>query len=350
MSQTARYANVMVKVGSERSALLSEDKLKMLTEHRNLKEFVSDLREIALQEKIDKLQPPITSRKLEKLFREDQVESYCKMVQSVPDTVFQFLKIYIQKFEYENLKTILKAVNVGLTNEETLNRILLPAEDFLGNHDLFERITAAIDVKAVVGMMQETVYTEVLNAALRRYEETKSLQFFDVLLDKMYYENFTEAFKKLPTKEQKTAFLYASLDADGFALLAILRGKALNHDPHWIRLAIPRVHLNITGITVEAIITAEDFEHALGIVVESSYGRYFTKAETPETAIANAEQALKKARFEHARKSRIKDTFSIGTPLGFMVQKEAETYNLIAISLGIEYGWSSEHILQTLLL
>jgi vacuolar-type H+-ATPase subunit C/Vma6 len=78
MSQATRYASTMVKVGSERGTLLSEDKLKMLAEHKSLKDFVSDLRGTALQEKIDKLQQPFTSRKLEKLFREDQVEAYCQ--------------------------------------------------------------------------------------------------------------------------------------------------------------------------------------------------------------------------------------------------------------------------------
>lgn len=350
MSQTTRYSNVMVKVGSERSTLLSEDKLKMLTECRSLQEFVSNLRETALQEKIDKLQPPLTSRKLESLFREDQIEAYCKTVQNSPDKPAQFLKTYIQRFEYENLKIVLKAVNVGLTKEEIMSRILLPAEDFLRNRDLFERIAAAIDVKTVIGMMQKTAYSQVLNTAFRRYEETKSMQFFDILLDKMFYENFSEAFKNLRRKEQKHAFFYASLDADGFALLTILRSKALNHDPRWIRLTIPRVHFNIPEKTVEAIITAENFVQALSIVTNSPYGKYFVNAETPEKTIANAEQTLKKTLFEHAKKSRIEDTFSIGTPLGFMVQKEAETQNLIAISLGIEYGWTSEQMLQTLLL
>jgi len=340
----------MVKVGSERGVLLSEDKLKMLAEHKSLKDFVSDLRGTALQEKIDKLQQPFTSRKLEKLFREDQVEAYCKVVQSTVDPAFQFLKMFIQRFEYENLKAVIKAVNVGITHEDTLGRILLSAEDFLGNRGLFEAVAAAINVKTLVGLMQKTVYAEILNAALRRYEETKSLQFFDVLLDKMFYENFAEAFKKLPPREQKSAFFYASLDADGFALLAILRGKALNHDSRWIRLAVPRFHFDISRETVEAIITAEDFDHALSITASSHYGKYFSKAENPETSIANAEKAMKAARFEYAKEKRIKDTFSIGMPLGFMVEKEAETYNLIAISLGIEYGWMADQILQTLLL
>ena len=75
---------------------------------------------------------------------------------------------------------------------------------------------------------------------------------------------------------------------------------------------------------MEAIVTAVDFEAALKIVLDSYYGKYFAKAQTPEEMIATAEKAFKKAVFQHAKSSAISETFNIGSPLAFLTQKEAK--------------------------
>ena len=62
-----------------------------------------------------------------------------------------------------------------------------------------------------------------------------------------------------------------------FTLMTLLRGKILNYDPNWLRLAVPRNNFNLFRETVEAIVTAADFESALKIVLESYYANYFVK-------------------------------------------------------------------------
>ena len=49
MSQTTLYASVLAKIGAERSKLLSEAKLKTLTESKDLSAFAAQLRETSYQ-------------------------------------------------------------------------------------------------------------------------------------------------------------------------------------------------------------------------------------------------------------------------------------------------------------
>ena len=126
------------------------------------------------------------------------------------------------------------------------------------------------------------------------------------------------------------------MNNDGFTLLTLLRGKVLNYDPNWLRLAVPRNNFNLIQETVEALITAIDFDSALKLALETYYARYVVRLASPEETIANSEKTFKNAVLQHAKSSRITENFDIGAPLAFITQREAEVHNLVAIGLGVE--------------
>ena len=78
---------------------------------------------------------------------------------------------------------------------------------------------------------------------MKNYEENASTAYFDVFLDKLFYEKIYEAYKSLAKKEQPYANYYASIENDGFTLVTLLRGKALNYEPNWLRLVVPQNYL-----------------------------------------------------------------------------------------------------------
>ena len=184
---------------------------------------------------------------------------------------------------------------------------------------------------------------------LKNYEENASTASFDIFIDKFFYEKLYDGYESLSKREQPYANFYASIENDGFALLTLLRGKSLNYEPNWLRLVIPQNWFNLNKSTMEALVTAIDFEAALKIVLESYYSKFFVKAPTPEETIATAGKAFKKAVFQHAKSSAISETFNIGSPLAFLTQKEAEVYNLTVLSLGVDSAMKPEEIRNQLL-
>lgn len=331
--------------------MLSEAKLERLAECKGLAEFVSELGDTVYSDILSKSPPPVTSRKLERLFRENLIETQIKITRTSPEISAEFLRtMFISRFENENIKNVLKAVNNGLLGSEMLSRVYMSVEDFLHNRRLFEEAFEAINVKSVVDIFRKTVYGAPLSIGLMKYEETGSTKFFDFILDETFYENAAAAFEKLPKKEQRNARFYLSMETDGFTILTILRGKILNYDSSSLRTIVPHNHFGLSERLVEAALSAENFESALSVFMKSRYGQVLVRAETPDKTLELFEKSQRKAMLEHAKRNRIQETFAIGAPIGFMVEKEAETYNLIALSVGIEYGWKPENLLENLLL
>ena len=350
MSQTTLYAGVLAKIGAERSKLLSEVKLKTLTESRDLSAFATQLRETTYQTQIAKVPLPLTSRKLERAFNENLIESYELIVKNSPKNVTKYLNLYPLRFEVENIKALIKAVNANLSPEQKLAKIYLSVEDYLKKRSVFEEAAKASTVKQVVNAFKSTEYASVLNTGLQNYEETGSTARLDVLLDKVFYEKVYDSYMLLTQQEKPHAHFYASTENDSFTLLTLLRGKTLNYDSSWLRLAVPHNNFDLSMETVEALLSAADFDSALKIALEGHYAKFFVKAQNPEETVANAEKAFKRAVFQHAKANRVGEIFNIGASLAFMTQKEAEVHNLIATSSGVEAAVNPEAIQGQLLL
>lgn len=350
MTQTTLYSRVLSKIGAERGKLLSEAKLKTLTESKNLSELAAQLRDTSYQEQLVKVSLPFTSRKLERAFHENLISTYVKIIKNSPKNASKYLWLYLLRFEVENIKALIKATNAKLSLEQKIGRIYLPAEDYLKNRSVIEETAKAPDIKQIVKALKKTDYTLALNMGLQSYEEDGSTTCLDVLLDKTFYEKLHDSYESLPKKEKLHAHFYASTENDSFTLLTLLRGKTLNYDANWLRLAVPPNNFYLDMETVEAMVTATDFESALKIAFESHYAGFFAKAQSPEETVANAEKAFKKAILQHAKASKIPEIFNIGAPLAFMTQKEAEVHNLTALSLGVEAEIKPEDIQHQLLL
>ena len=350
MIQTTLYASVLAKIGVERGKLLSEAKLKTLTETKKLQEFTNQLRDTTYQEKLAKIPLPLTSRKLERAFNENLISTYEKLIKSSPKKAKEYLHLYLYRFEVENIKAIIKATNANLTPEQKINKTYLSVQDYLKNRVVIEEAAKALTLKQIANVMKNTDYSLALSMGLESYEEDGSTACIDVLLDKVFYEKLYETYESLAKNEKPHALFYSSMNNDSFTLLTLLRGKALAYDPNWLRLAVPQNNFNLDKETVESLVSTIDFDSALKIAQESYYSKYIVKAANSWEIIANSEKAFKKAVLEYAKTSIVNETFNIGAVLAFMTQKENEVHNLTIISFGVEANMEPTYIQNQLLL
>jgi len=349
LTQTKLYSRVIVKIGAERGKLLSEAKLKTLTESKNLQELTAQIRDSSYQEQIARVSLPLTSRKLERAFYENLIETYLKIVKNSPKKAKEYLDLYLLRFEMESIKALIKATSAKLNLEQKIAKIYFSVENYLKNGAVLEEALKALSVRQVVNALSNTGYASALSTGLQSYEETSSTMRFDMLIDKIFYEQLYDSYERLPKKEKPHAFFYASIETDSFTLLTLLRGKALNYDANWLRLAVPHGNFNLRTETVEAVVAAADFESALKIVLENYYAEFFTKAPNTEETITNAEKAFQRAVFQRAKASIITEIFNIESALAFMTQKEVEVRNLTALCLGVEAAMKPEEIQRQLL-
>jgi len=350
LTQTTRYASVLPKIGAERSKLISEVKLKTLTESKNVGEVSAQLRDSEYQEQISRLSAPITGRKLERAFQETLIEMYLKLIKYSPEQAVRYLDLYLMRFEVENVKTLIRTANSKLSPEQRLSRVYLSVEKYYKKIALMEEAAKAPSIAQVVHVFKNTEYGEALTTGLKSFEESGSPTCIDIFVDTLFYEKLYNAYESLPQKEKPHANFYASTENDSFILLTLLRGKNLNYDSNWLRLAVPRNYFNLSKKEVEAIVSAINFEAAFKIVQDSYYSKYFERAQTPEETVANAEKAFQKAVLQYARSNAIRETFNVGSTLGFITLKKAEVHNLTALSLGVEAQIKTEAIRNQLLI
>ncbi len=347
MMQTTKYASVLPKIGAEKSKLLSEAKLKALSESKSLVDVASQLRDTPYQEQIAHITAPVTGRKLEHAFNENLIETYLKIIKYSPPQAVRYLDLYLWRLEAENVKTLIRAANAKLPAEQRLARIYLSVEKYFDRVGLMEEAAKAPTVTQVVSVFKKTEFAEALHLGLKSFEETGSPILLDIFIDTLFYEKLYDAYKSLPTRREKPhAIFYASLENDSFILLTLLRGKNLNYDPNWLRLTVSRNYFKLSKKEVEGIVTALNFEAAFKIVQDSDYAKYFerTIGQTPEDTVAHAEKAFQRALLQYAERSQIRETFNIGSTLGFITIKEAEVHNLTAIALGVEGDMKPEAI------
>ena len=202
LSQTTLYAGVLAKIGAERSKLLSEVKLKTLIESRDLSSFAAQLRETSYQAQIAKVPLPLTSRKLERAFNENLIESYEIIVKNSPKNVTKYLNLNPLRFEVENIKALIKAANANLNPEQKLAKIYLSVEDYLKKRSVIEEAAKAPAVKQVVNALKNTEYSSSLNMGLQNYEENGSTARLDVLLDKVFYEKLYDSYMTTSQKRE----------------------------------------------------------------------------------------------------------------------------------------------------
>ena len=265
MTQTTLYSAVLAKIGAERSKLLSEAKIKALTESKNLSELAAQLRDSSYQEQISKVSLPLTSRKLERAFKENLISTYAKIIKNSPKNASKYLRLYLLRFEVENIKALIKATNAKLTLDQKLGKLYLSAEGYLKFRPKIEETAKAQTIQQIVKILKKSDYWLALSMGVQSYEEDGSTTCLDVLIDKTFYEELFESYEDLPKKEKPHANFYASTENDGFTLLTLLRVKNLNYDVNWLRLAVPLNNFYLDLETVEAMVTAADFESALKI-------------------------------------------------------------------------------------
>ena len=350
MTQTAKYSAVLAKIGAERSKLLNETRVKTLAESKNLQEFNAQLRDSSYQGEIGKQSPPLTGRKLESAFEESFINTAFKIIKNSPLQAVEYLRLYLKRFEIDDIKTLVKPANIKLSTEDKLSKIYLSAEEYLKNRGLIEEAAKMQTMRQAINVFKGTDYALPLNMGLQSYEEDGLTVCLDILMDKVYYEKLYDAYNALPRNEQPHANYYASHQNDSFTLLTTLRGKALGYDPDWLRLAVPKRNFNLPNETVEAMITSPDFESALKVAQSTSYRGFFARAQTQQETISASKKEFDRAMLVHAKISKVPEAFNIGAPIAFLTQKQVEVSNLVAISAGVEAEVAPEDIHRQLLL
>jgi V/A-type H+-transporting ATPase subunit C len=344
------YANARIR--GMKSRLLSRRELEELAAKLDVDSIISELEKMPYKAEIEEASVIYSGIAcVEEALRRNLAKTFRLIFSFVKgEDAEKWIKIFLNKWDIQNIKTILRGKNIHAVSQEILES-LAPA-GALDDATLVELVKQP-DVKAVIDLLAtwRIEYSKPLTQHFKEYSERKDLVVLEYALDKFYYKNALdivngdsydeEIIRRLVTTEIDVTNVKSVLriirdrtELEDAQYYLIEGGKELNIDK-LVTLIKTRA---IEGVTRQLAGTSYDF---LTKVPDE-----YVKAEK----ISAFEKELDKFLLQKALSMFTGDPLSIALVIGYLWAKSNEITNIRIISRGKTEDVSEEALMGELVL
>jgi len=184
------YEYVNARIRGMKSRLLDTSVLERLILKLDVESIIAELENTAYKDEIEKASVQHSGIKcIEVALRKDFTDAFRKILNLMEgETAQKYVKILLNRWDVQNIKTILRGKNIHVTSAEILE-CLVPAGE-LDDITLVELIKQP-DVKAVIDLLATwgIEYANPLTRNFKEYTETRDLAVLEYALDRFHYEN-----------------------------------------------------------------------------------------------------------------------------------------------------------------
>ena len=338
-SLTFGYANARVK--AMKKGLLQEKEFKAMIEARNVQEVYSIL------EKTDYRQDLVSSALKENTLA-DQIElattknfsrTLKKIVKMSPEKFREKIAQLFEKYDINNIKTILTSKHLGQPKEKIDQFIIDPTAM---KSTTLNKCLAAKSMEEAVRALDSTKYGELLEKNYKQYQKDKQITGLLAPLDNRYYKELPQIAKNSFGDERFIVTMFkAQTDAKNISNICRSIKSGIGEEERRTLIAnegnIKKEHLEkaIKAKTVEEVEKICKAEINLGKAIEE----YKKTGSLIPLEIELEKNIAKKGL--HVLRSSI---LSIGTIVGFLILKEIEIDNIRKIIRAKEFNLPKEKL------
>ncbi|MHA1594019.1 MAG: V-type ATPase subunit [Candidatus Baldrarchaeia archaeon] len=278
------------------------------------------------------------------------IDTFVRILRLVPKRAEDFLMTYFKKFEFSNLKVVLRAKHARLSREETM-KYLLPTSEV--EFHLLETYMDTADIESLIEHIPYRAVRKALQDALPSYKELGNTVPLEVALDKLFFSMIWDKIDKLSGIDRKEAMRHIGLEADLQNIMTILRCKALNIDQNVLRQFILPSRYHFGEQIQRRCILATTIEDVLYVLLNTYYKDLISRVkDTYEKYknITNAERLIEQYKAHEYHRTFIGYPFHIGTILSFFNLKFYETRNVRITLLGKFEGVAPERLRNLLII
>lgn len=342
----APYAYPNAKIRAMQSTLIRRDKFEELAEAEGLFSVVSHLEKVSYGGLITReMAEEGKTLDIEEALEQNLVETYVKIDELLPGDAKKIYRVYMKRFEAENIKRVLRGVHAGLSKDE-----MLPTLVSIYRDKLLEALTS-LTVEEAVARLDKTEYGVVLRGALPEYSRTMSLLPFEVALDRYVYEQIRRSIVSHPGGDVETIKKLIGTEIDIRNLNLILRAASAEVNRGEIYNYLIPYGYELSGDKLKALSAIDDVERIVNELDGTSYFHLLFKALAEydkEKTLHVFEKALSEYYTRLGRTIATRQPFGLGPILAYVVAKEYEVKKLITLlRLKIE-GFKSEEIKKIL--
>jgi V/A-type H+-transporting ATPase subunit C len=340
-NESPNYEYVTARVRSRRSVLFDDDDYRKLV-RMGTGEIARFMEETEYETEMNALGSRHSGVDLvEYALNRNLAKHFDDLLNWSEGRLYDYIARYLRKFDAWNIKTVLRGI-YSEADRQAVEDDLVDAGEF--SEDLLERLLAAGSIEEVVETLSSTRFGDPLAAAYEEYEETGLLIPLENAVDRTFYETLLEGLPADPDRATRLyiEFLRAEIDFRNVRNALRLSRSGADLDPSEYYIDGGRL-FDADEIRQLVANTDQLVEH----IRSSPYGDELEAAlETLEEAdsLIEFEHALDAALLEYADTLSNRYPLSVNPVLSYVLAKEREVDNVLAIARGREAGLDPEQI------
>jgi len=355
VGRAAGYASVNVKIRAMKAKLLSLSDYDRVIQVDNLMESVRTIVGLTMPSKLAEELALLLSRvddlkvvDLDKAMTRSYMTVHTQLMEMCPEDTREFLSLYLKKYEFDNLKTVIKAIHQGFPPERVQQLLLPPIS---GDSVVFAEFIVLDSIAALRDAISDELAKAAIFMAFEDYQTTNSTLPLELALDQVLYKYWWDVLSLLPKSDRKWAARLFGMRIDLLNLLSILRGLQMDMDPSTLSKFIIPVNYQLKK-NLERAVESKTPSEVVRVFSIHSYEKIMnTVREIVEEnrPLSEAEHLIDDYFARENTRVFVSYPFHIGTILAFVNLFNIELKNLRTILIGKAEGVPSAKIRESLI-
>ncbi len=340
-----RYAYPSARARAMKSLLLTRAQKKKIAESKDLQAALYLLRDTVYGPALSDAKNTLA---VEIALKEDLAKTMNKIGSFLPGRAQSVFKLYLARFEAENIRSILIGIQAGLPKEERLKHLIPIHLDLKA--DSYEKMAQSKTIGEAASTLSETIYQEPLARGIAEYEKTGLLTPLDSALGTMIYDRIFSRIGTAGGSDTTSLKKMIGIEIDIANIKSILRlinastppGDTLKYlIPRGYRLDLKKLEELSKAASVEEIVAKLKSSY-YGASLSSTYSKHDTSKK--EVLLNALEQTLDDFKAEVGRSFDRGFPLGIGPILGYVIVKTAEVRKLVTVLKLKDEGFTSDEI------
>lgn len=341
MSSVIRYSAINTKIRALEGKMLTDRQYIELMECKSYKEAILYLKNETFYAEAFKGYDAekINRGFLEFILKRNCINGFTKLSNYLVGDYKKFLKIFLMRFEIEDLKVIIRGKYIGKRSEKIKEHLIYKGRL---NYVDYEKIIDSKSVEEVVQRLKDTPYYNYLSPVVS-YVKGEGLFRIEMALDFVYFSSIRKFVDKIPKEDRREIKKIIGIEADLLNLQWIFRGKIYYNLP-------PEILFNYTiydgyklkSSDIKELCYVKDEEQFYEVLNKFKYKNIFIKGEN-EYLMEKEIIAYLKGVFQ---KSKRENKLNIGFMLAYIKLMIIEVRNIISIVENKRYNIQNEEALK----
>ncbi len=336
------YAYIMAKMRAWESRMLSDAKMRSLSESGSIPDFINGLRDTDYQEDLEGQEEEVEM--VERALSRHLLDTYQEIFPLLPEETRDFFQKFSERLDMGNLSLVVQAA-AGRVDRDVVVSHLVDGVSF--RRERLEVMSGSEGIEELVEHLSETSYYQDLRPYLEPGEG--DAQELMRAIRHSFYVSLWRKSQELGRKNRSIARDLVGLEIDLENVKLILRLKLNQLPADVIMKNVIPVDCNLTQDLLRSCAQAEDLEEVKSVLLKSPLRSILGEVfESARDQVAEVERLLQEALLNHGKMLSLSKPLTIATPLFFLYQKHAEVQNLRGVARGVADGLESEDIERTL--